>query len=158
VSFTFEADERIGTGTYLYFFWVPSKFPKRLVSCSDRIEMHVQGNFLAPDGKQMWKRWCDKCTLSLPDVTVEHDTGLKTNVTILNDVFIITDDSRNSGLRLNVKLNESACVNMLPGRDLQATVYMTLNSPQSSSAIEVPGDLSAESEEGNSDNNGKGVE
>ena len=142
----------------LFLGSIKKKFQSAWSHAVTELRCMFQGNFLAPDGKQMWKRWCDKCTLSLPDVTVEHDTGLKTNVTILNDVFIITDDSRNSGLRLNVKLNESACVNMLPGRDLQATVYMTLNSPQSSSAIEVPGDLSAESEEGNSDNNGKGVE
>jgi hypothetical protein len=93
-------------------------------------------------------------SLSLPDVTVECDTGIKTNVTIRNDVFIITDDSRNAGLRLNVKLNESACRNMLRGSDLQPTDYMNLNS-QSSSATEMTGDISAESEERNSEKNGK---
>ena len=59
-------------------------------------------------------------SLSLDDITVEYGTGIMKNVTVTeDDVFIITDDSRNAGLRMNVKLNQSACENMLGGRDRQ---------------------------------------
>ena len=65
----------------------------------------------------------DNYTLSLDDITVEYDTSFRNNVTVTEDgVFIITDDSRNAGLRLNVKLNQSAYENMLEGRDKQKPV------------------------------------
>ena len=59
-------------------------------------------------------------TLSRDDITVEYGNGFRNNVTVNEEnVFVITDDSRNAGLRLNVKLNQSAYANMLDGRDLQ---------------------------------------
>ena len=44
-----------------------------------------------------------------------------------DDVFIITDDSRNAGLRMNVKLNQSAYENMREGRDKQKPVNIPEN-------------------------------
>jgi hypothetical protein len=118
-----------------------------------------QGNFLSPDGKQMWPQWFDGNSLSRRDASVEHDTTPHKNVTIEDDAFILIDDSRNGGLRLNVTLNESAYKNMLPGRDLQRPVNIAPNLTQSSTTIENSGVRSAVSSEVSSDKkNGKEVE
>ena len=114
------------------------------------------GNFLTPDGEPMWEKWFDNYTLSLDDITVEYGSGIMNNVTVTEEgVFIITDDSRNANLRMNVKLNPSAYNNMLEGRVLQSVTNMNVNSSQSSSATVLPENLLAESEGNDSEMNGK---
>jgi hypothetical protein len=120
-----------------------------------------KGNFLSPEGQQMWQQWFDDgYTLSPRDVSVEHDMTNITNVTIENDAFLLTDDRGSGGLRLNVTLNESAYENMLPGRVLkQLPVNLAPNLTQSATTIENSGVQPAVLSEESSDNkNGKEVE
>ena len=87
---------------------------------------------------------------------MEYGSGIMNNVTVTEEgVFIITDDSRNANLRMNVKLNPSAYNNMLEGRVLQSVTNMNVNLPQSSSATVVPENLLDESEGNDSEMNGK---
>ena len=91
------------------------------------------------------------------------------NVTVTEDnVFNITDDSSNAGLRLNVSLNESAYRNMLPRRDLNqipvhsaSFVNLAPNLTQSATTIvysgvqEVDVQPAVWSEESSDNKNGK---
>jgi hypothetical protein len=158
VSFTFKADERIGTETFT-FSGFHQNFQSAWLEAVTHMRYMFQGNFLSPDGKQMWLQWFDGCSLSRRDVSVEHDTPLHTDVTIENDAFILVDESRNGGLRLNVTLNESAYKNMLPGRDLQRPENIAPSLSQSSTTIEDSGVQPATSSEVSGDKkNGKEVE
>ena len=119
VLFTFEEDERIGTEAFM-FSGYHQNFLSAWYHAVTKMNYMFNGNFLTPNGEPMWEKWFDNYTLSLDDITVEYDTSFRNNVTVTkDDVFIITDDSRNAGLRMNVKLNQSAYENMLEGRDKQ---------------------------------------
>jgi hypothetical protein len=119
VTFTFEEDKRIGTETIM-FSGHHQNYLSACYHAVTKMNYMFNGNFLTPDGDPMWREWFGNYTLSLNDITVEYDTSFRNNVTVNEEnVFVITDDSRNSGLRLNVKLNQSAYANMLDGRDLQ---------------------------------------
>jgi hypothetical protein len=126
VLFTFEEDERIGTEA-LIFSGYHQNFHSAWYHAVTKMNYMFNGNFLTPNGEQMWDTWFDNYTLSLRDITVECGNGIPTNVTIEDGVFIITDDSRNAGLRMNVKLNQSAYENMLEGRDKQKPEHIPEN-------------------------------
>jgi len=122
VTFTFEEDERIGTETVM-FSGHHQNFLSACYHAVTKMNYMFNGNFLTPDGEPMWRKWFGNYTLSLDDITVEYDTSFRNNVTVNEeDVFIITNDTRNAGLRMNVKLNQSAYENMLEGRDKQKPV------------------------------------
>ena len=155
VMFTFEKDERIGTGAFM-FSGYHQNFLSARYHAVKMMNYMFKGNFLTPEGEPMFEKWFDNYSLSLDDITVEYDTSFRNNVTVTkDDVFIITDDSRNAGLRMNVKLNPSAYNNMLEGRVLQSVTNMNVNSSQSSSATVLPENLLAESEGNDSEMNGK---
>jgi hypothetical protein len=157
VLFTFEKDVRIGTEIFM-FSGYHQNFLSARYHAVKMMNYMFNGNFLTPDGEPMWEKWFDNYTLSLNDITVEYDTSVRNNVTVTkDDVFIITDDSRNAGLRMNVKLNPSAYNNMLEGRVLQSVTNMNVNSSQSSSATVLPENLLAESEGNDRKMNGKGI-
>ena len=155
VLFTFEEDKRIGTETFM-FSGYHQNFLSAYYHAVTRMNYMFKGNFLTPDGESMWETWFDNYTLSRDDITVEYGSGIMNNVTVTEEgVFIITDDSRNANLRMNVKLNPSAYNNMLEGRVLQSVTNMNVNSSQSSSATVLPENLLAESEGNDSEMNGK---
>ena len=127
VLFTFEEDERIGTEAFM-FSGYHQNFLSAWYHAVTKMNYMFNGNFLTPDGEPMWEKWFDNYTLSLDDITVEYGTGFRNNVTVTEEgVFIITDDSRNAGLRMNVKLNQSAYENMLEGRDKQKPEHIPEN-------------------------------
>lgn len=134
VLFTFEEDERIGTEAFM-FSGYHQNFLSAWYHAVTMMNYMFNGNFLTPNGEPMWEKWFDNYTLSRDDITVEYGTGLRNNVTVTeNDVFVITDDSRNAGLRLNVKLNQSAYENMLDGRDIQKPEHIPENIEPKSAA------------------------
>ena len=146
VLFTFEEDERIGTEAFM-FSGYHQNFLSAYYHAVTRMNYMFKGNFLTPNGESMWETWFDNYTLSRDDITVEYGTGFRNNVTVtVNDVFVITDDSRNAGLRLNVKLNQSACENVLEGRDRQKPEHVPEN---------IEPKPAAESEANDSVTNGK---
>ena len=157
VLFTFGKDVRIGTEIFM-FSGYHQNFLSARYHAVKMMNYMFKGNFLTPEGEPMWEKWFDNYTLSLDDITVEYDTSFRNNVTVTkDDVFILADDSRNAGLRMNVKLNPSAYNNMLRGRVLQSVTNMNVNSPQSSSATVLPENLLDESEGNDSEMNGKGI-
>jgi len=127
VLFTVEEDERIGTEAFM-FSGYHQNFLSACYHAVTKMNYMFNGNFLTPNGDTMWGKWFDNYTLSLDDITVEYGTGIRNNVTVTNEnVFIITDDSRNAGLRMNVKLNQSAYENMREGRDKRKPVNIPEN-------------------------------
>ena len=127
VLFTFGKDVRIGTESFM-FSGYHQNFLSARYHAVKMMNYMFNGNFLTPDGEPMWEKWFDNYTLSLDDITVEYDTSFRNNVTVTkDDVFIITEDSRNAGLRMNVKLNQSAYENMREGRDKQKPVNIPEN-------------------------------
>jgi hypothetical protein len=127
VLFTLEEDDRIGTEAVM-FSGYHQNFLSAWYHAVTKMNYMFNGNFLAPNGEPMWGKWFDDYTLSLDDITVEYGTGIRNNVTVTKDhVFIITDDSRNAGLRMNVKLNQSAYENMLESRDRQKPEHIPEN-------------------------------
>ena len=127
VLFTFGKDVRIGTESFM-FSGYHQNFLSAWYHAVKMMNYMFNGNFLTPDGEPMWRKWFGNYTLSLDDITVEYDTSFRNNVTVTkDDVFIITEDSRNAGLRMNVKLNQSAYENMLEGRVKQKREYIPEN-------------------------------
>ena len=127
VLFTVEEDKRIGTEAFM-FSGYHQNFLSACYHAVTKMKYMFNGNFLTPDGEPMWRKWFGNYTLSLDDITVEYDTSFRNNVTVNEeDVFIITNDTRNAGLRMNVKLNQSAYENMLEGRVKQKREYIPEN-------------------------------
>ena len=145
VQFTVYADERIGTETFM-FSGYHQNFYSAWCEAVTKMRYLFQGNFLTPDGSVMWSEWFDGYDLSHRDVSVDYDTPHHmTNVTVEGDKFIITDDSRNGGLKLKVTLNQSTYRKMMPGRDLEPPEV-------------IKPKQAATSKEVNSDKHGKEVE